>query len=581
MSTFTSTVRFTLSGRKSRLCVLVVAALAALFAAAGNATAATAEVNALTGTLEIIGTADNELTQVRQSSSLWQVTVMPTDGGPAVVMSAGAGCRQVTATVAHCPSAGIPNVYYDGDDGTNVFNLDVDPIFVSGSVNLFGGDGHDSFGVLRGSGPVYAELGAGDDSFSAVLARPAVEVYGGPGRDLVDGTDRNDLLVGGEGDDRLEGNAGDDEIVLGPGNDVGEGNDGNDVLHGGPGDDKLAGGADDDDLHGDAGRDEAGSDHHYNTGFRLTSSSAGAAPQGDDRIYLREAQPEQDRVYDGGSLPQVQGGCAGGNDYVEADSLDVVPLNVGCETIDRPGTPAALSVAPVAQEFGLIQVGFNSMVRAITLTNSGDLASAPVQAALGGADAAQFTITASDCPQGQGLPGHTFCTVGVRFSPTSPGARSATLTLGGLAVQLSGTGHQPSTGGTPKPTPTPTPTPDRIAPLIADITRALQRIANALRGQFMATISTNEAGTWTVQIFGEGRLARSRAVSGRAARQVLLARRTATVVGAGRWQVKVPFKAAVKNRLRRLRVARIVVRSTFTDTSGNKATTTRAVTLRR
>jgi hypothetical protein len=43
----------------------------------------------------------------------------------------------------------------------------------------------------------------------------------------------------------------------------------------------------------------------------------------------------------------------------------------------------------------------------------------------------------------------------------------------------------------------------------------------------------------------------------------------------------VPFKAAAKKRLKRLRAARVQVRSTFTDTSGNTKTTTRTVTLRR
>jgi hypothetical protein len=86
----------------------------------------------------------------------------------------------------------------------------------------------------------------------------------------------------------------------------------------------------------------------------------------------------------------------------------------------------------------------------------------------------------------------------------------------------------------------------------------------------------NEAGTWRVQVFGRGPLARAAA-----ARPKLVASVTVAVPAAGDWKAKVPFKAAAKRRLRRLRTARLEVRSTFTDTSGNKSTTTRKVKLRR
>jgi hypothetical protein len=104
----------------------------------------------------------------------------------------------------------------------------------------------------------------------------------------------------------------------------------------------------------------------------------------------------------------------------------------------------------------------------------------------------------------------------------------------------------------------------------------VQRIAAAIAGKFSASISVNEAGTWKVQVFARGPLARAAA-----ARRKVVARVTVPVPAAGDWKVKVPFKAAAKRRLKRLRTARLEVRSTFTDTSGNKSTTTRKVRLRR
>jgi hypothetical protein len=575
--------------------VLALVALCAI--GAGPAWGATAEVDALTGTLVITGTAANEVTQVDHSFSSagpWEVRTVAPVGSPAVGTTAGDGCQPVTANPLKvtCTSAGVNNVHYNGGDGDNTFDLgSLHPSKILGSVELYGGDGRDFFSVLTASGDVYAELGGGNDLFGTSAAHiPPVEVYGQAGADMLQGTANDDTFDAGADQDRVEGKEGDDEIQLGAGNDVAEGDEGDDVIRGGSGNDKLAGGANNDDLYGDAGQDEFGSDHNHNTGFTLISSTPGAPPQGNDDLFLREAQPEQDFVYAGGfSNPPVQGGCSGGNDYVEADSLDVVPLNVGCETIDRPGTPAALSFTPAEQAFGQIQVGFNSIVRAFTLTNSGDMPSAAVQTALSGANAGEFEISASDCPQGRPLPGHTFCTVGIRFSPLSAGLKGATLTVAGLATQLSGTGHQPSPDPQPSPAPQPGtgqqpgagPAPtgpaagaDVLAPLIADLTKAVQRIAQAIRGKFVATISTNESGTWKVQVFG-------RLPQAGAARRALLAGVTTTVDGAGNWRVKVPFKAAAKTRLKRLRMARLQVRSTFTDTSGNTRTITRTVTLRR
>jgi hypothetical protein len=613
--------RLRVASGRSKLIAVLVAAVTASLAAAVPASAATAEIDA--NTLVIAGTPDNERTTVRVGSrvvggvreTFWTVRNVPTDGGPAVEITPGDGCDQVTANEVSCPNAGSPNVRYDGGDGTNRFDIDVPPSLFTdpGTVTLYGGEGHDFFDVLRANGPAYAELGNGDDDFGTSGDYiHGVEVYAGAGRDDLDGSPiGGDILDGGADNDRIEGEGGADQIDLGTGNDVAQGDQGDDLIHGGPGDDALAGGADDDDLYGDEGEDGFGADHNYVLDFSpIVISGPTAQTQGDDELFLREPQPEQDFVYDGGFDPQGRGGCLGGTDYVQADSIDIVPLNVGCETIDRPGTPASLSLTPAAQEFGLIQVGSGSMVRAFTLTNSGDLTSGPLQALLGGTNADQFTISETNCPQA-GLPGHYFCTIGIRFFPTSAGPKAATLNIGGESSQLTGTGQtgggqtgggqtgggqtgggqtgggQTSggqtggaqtgggqTGGGQTGGGAQTGGGDGVAPLIKDITKAVQRLAAALGGRFQASITTNEAGTWRIQVLQVP-------AGPSAARKRLLASRTVKIGGAGTWRAKVPFKASAKKGLRRLRVVRLQVRSTFTDAAGNKTTTTRKVTLRR
>ncbi|HHP7232801.1 MAG TPA: M10 family metallopeptidase C-terminal domain-containing protein, partial [Xenococcaceae cyanobacterium] len=68
-------------------------------------------------------------------------------------------------------------------------------------------------------------------------------VFGGDGKDLIDGGADNDLLIGGKGDDTVLGQEGEDVILGNSGNDVIDGGLGNDTITGGPGSDILTGGA--------------------------------------------------------------------------------------------------------------------------------------------------------------------------------------------------------------------------------------------------------------------------------------------------------------------------------------------------
>lgn len=78
---------------------------------------------------------------------------------------------------------------------------------------------------------------------------------GTPGRDLILGSEADDVIVAGSGDDVVHGDVGDDIICGGEGNDSLFGAKGNDVIHGGPGDDWLFGAVGADELHGGPGND--------------------------------------------------------------------------------------------------------------------------------------------------------------------------------------------------------------------------------------------------------------------------------------------------------------------------------------
>jgi dipeptidyl aminopeptidase/acylaminoacyl peptidase len=83
-------------------------------------------------------------------------------------------------------------------------------------------------------------------------------IEGGPGPDLIYGTQYGERIDGNGGNDSLFGNGGNDVINGGPGNDSIGGGAGNDVIDGGPGNDVLSGGSGNDVIHGGPGRDKIG-----------------------------------------------------------------------------------------------------------------------------------------------------------------------------------------------------------------------------------------------------------------------------------------------------------------------------------
>ncbi|MGF1639955.1 MAG: 5'-nucleotidase C-terminal domain-containing protein [Rhodospirillales bacterium] len=129
------------------------------------------------------------------------------------------------------------------DDDVLVGTAAADVMFGGlGRDDIDGGDGDDT--LLGGPGRDTLHGGDGDDVLE-----------GGPDGDRLFGGDGDDTLVGGDGRDRLAGNKGNDLLIGGAGNDTLAGNWGDDTLLGGDGDDRLRGGQGDDLLDGGAGND--------------------------------------------------------------------------------------------------------------------------------------------------------------------------------------------------------------------------------------------------------------------------------------------------------------------------------------
>jgi hypothetical protein len=110
------------------------------------------------------------------------------------------------------------------------------------------------------------------------------------------------------------------------------------------------------------------------------------------------------------------------------------------------GVPTPV-LAPDPVDFGSVVVGTSSGDVAVTLTNAGDGLLKPGAATVGGDHAADFTVVGDGCT-GKELPRDGTCTVTLRFTPVSTGARS-----GSLAIAEAGTVGLAGTGADPAPPP--------------------------------------------------------------------------------------------------------------------------------
>jgi hypothetical protein len=144
---------------------------------------------------------------------------------------------------------------------------------------------------------------------------------------------------------------------------------------------------------------------------------------------------------------------------VMSDSHGVALASV---PITGTGGVAAFSASPASLAFGTIGVGGAAQIVA-TLTNTSAFASAPPALSITGTDAAQFSVQTSPntsnppCAALTSLGAGAACTGLIVFSPTSGGAKAATLIVTGsggavaTTVPITGTGGVAAFSGSPNP----------------------------------------------------------------------------------------------------------------------------------
>src|SRR5262249_51351671 len=126
------------------------------------------------------------------------------------------------------------------------------------------------------------------------------------------------------------------------------------------------------------------------------------------------------------------------------------------------GTAPAVTVAPANIAFGNQHTGTSSATTDVTLTNSGTATLNITSITLTGTDPTQFNLgaptTGTACPLGaSSLAAGANCKVGVKFAPTTTGAKSASMSVADDAtaspqsVPLSGTGTTATVALAPSP----------------------------------------------------------------------------------------------------------------------------------
>jgi len=115
------------------------------------------------------------------------------------------------------------------------------------------------------------------------------------------------------------------------------------------------------------------------------------------------------------------------------------------QTINLQGTGSAIQVSPVTISFGNQLVKTTSAAQNETVTNNGS--TSVTMGTISLTQSTDFSISSNNCPaSGSPLAAHASCTIGLKFSPKSTGAKKSTLSIGDSdptspqLVGLSGTG---------------------------------------------------------------------------------------------------------------------------------------------
>jgi Glycine rich protein/HYDIN/CFA65/VesB-like, Ig-like domain len=188
---------------------------------------------------------------------------------------------------------------------------------------------------------------------------------------------------------------------------------------------------------------------------------------GSDGASLRGGQgASADAAAGGGGGGGYYGGGGGGS---EDDPNSGADAGGGGSSFDVSGTVSATvstadpsvtiaysaptaTVTPGALNFGSVPNGTASPEQTVTVSNTGSAPLVVNGTSLGGSGAADYVLD-NQCTQP--VAPSASCAIGVRFAPTTTGARSASLTISTnapaqpAAVTLQGTGAAPITGAPP------------------------------------------------------------------------------------------------------------------------------------
>lgn len=119
-----------------------------------------------------------------------------------------------------------------------------------------------------------------------------------------------------------------------------------------------------------------------------------------------------------------------------ADSASGSPQTVALSGTGASTGTGSITLSATSLAFGSENLGSSRAAQTVTVSNTGT-ASTKLSVSLGGANAADFPLT-STC--GQNLAAGATCKLTVTFTPLATGALSATLSVSGKTVSLSGTG---------------------------------------------------------------------------------------------------------------------------------------------
>jgi hypothetical protein len=130
---------------------------------------------------------------------------------------------------------------------------------------------------------------------------------------------------------------------------------------------------------------------------------------------------------------------------IRSNDPDENPVTV---LLSGTGQPPEVAVTPLLLDFGSVPAGTSSPVLSVVVQNLGAATLSVGTITKGGTDPGQFGKPATkDACSGKTLGPTQACTIGVRFKPTSEGARSATLLIPSndpdddpVTVTLTGTG---------------------------------------------------------------------------------------------------------------------------------------------